>query len=63
MSDKAHMNGDGESDSCVVPAKSANKLTPFDQGGADGGKAAGQGECGRVHQAPDSVLATACQWH
>ena len=26
MSDKTHMHGDGESDSCIVPTKSANKL-------------------------------------
>jgi hypothetical protein len=29
MSDKTHMNGDGESHSGVVPTKSANKLTPL----------------------------------
>ncbi|MGH9959651.1 MAG: hypothetical protein ACREBC_21420, partial [Pyrinomonadaceae bacterium] len=35
----------------------------FGQGGAAGGKAAGQRECGCVQQVPDSAPDTSCPWH
>jgi hypothetical protein len=53
MSDKAHMHGDGESRSGVVPTKQPNKSerSPAE---AVGGKAVGQGEHEPTQPVPDS---------
>src|SRR5262252_3583788 len=50
------MYGHEKSDRCVVPWKSANKAGLVACGGAEGGKAPGQGECRARGHGPDTVL-------
>src|SRR6516225_6525196 len=50
------MYGHEKSDRCVVPRKSANKAGLVSCGGADGGKAPGQGKCGASGHTPDTEL-------
>lgn len=51
----------------VGPLRSTDEVCEYTdasgQRGADGGKAAGQGECGCVQRVPDTAPGTTCQWH
>jgi len=59
--------GDDERAQEVGQLRSTNEVCEqtdaFGQGGTDGGKAAGQGQCRRVQHVPGSVPDMTCQWH